>query len=427
MIMVQLPKDFLARMQKQLGADYPAYLKAMEQAPQASLRVNTLKITPEKLLSLLGLELLPVPGTNDGFVVPAGFRAGSDPFHAAGLYYMQEASAQMPARLAAIESGCSVLDLCAAPGGKSTQLAARLSGTGILVANEFSSQRVSSLISNIERMGITNAVVTNMDTEQLCTKLSEQFDVVLCDAPCAGEGMFRKNPQAVTEWSPEYVASCAVRERAILNNAARAVKPGGQLVYSTCSFSPLEDEETVSMFLDSHTDFLLNHEEKLYPHSCEGEGQYMACFIRSGKRYLSKFLPRKDMPCASWEAFRRECSEVSGSILRLPDGRVFSLPPMPFDLSGLRVMRAGLLLGEDKGKRFVPSHALAMASPVSPLMQTEPLSDQEAIRYLFGETIPRSSGKGWCTVTYRGYALGLAKSDGTILKNHFPSGLRRLS
>lgn len=425
--MVQLPKEFLARMQKQLGADFPAYLKAMEQAPKSSLRVNTLKIAPEKLLSLLGQELLPVPGTNDGFVVPAGFRAGNDPFHAAGLYYMQEASAQMPARLPAIESGWSVLDLCASPGGKSTQLAARLSGTGILVANEFSSQRVSSLISNIERMGITNAIVMNMDTEQLCTKLAGQFDVVLCDAPCAGEGMFRKNPQAVAEWSPEHVSSCAVRERAILNNAARAVKPGGQLIYSTCSFSPLEDEETVSMFLESHTDFLLVHEEKLYPHSCEGEGQYMASFIRSGERFLSKPLPRKNMPCASWEVFRKECSEVSGSILRLPDGRVFSLPPLPFELNGLRVMRAGLLLGEDKGNRFVPSHALAMASPVTPLLHTEPLSEQEAIRYLFGETIPRVCEKGWCAVTYRGYALGLAKSDGTILKNHYPSGLRRLS
>lgn len=425
--MTNLPKEYLARMRIQLGDGFHSYLEAMEQPPRSALRVNTLKTTPEKLLSLLGQKFFPVSGTDDGFLVPAGFRPGADPFHAAGLYYMQEASAQMPARLPEIRTGFTVLDLCAAPGGKSTQLAARMAGTGVLVANEYSYSRASSLISNIERMGVTNAIVTSMDTGPLCERLAGRFDVVLCDAPCAGEGMFRKNPQAITEWSPEYVLSCAVRERAILNNAAMAVKPGGRLVYSTCSFSPAEDEETAALFLKEHPDFLLEQTEKLYPHTSNGEGQYMACFIRKGECVPSKPLAGKNAPCASWEAFRKGCPEVSGRILRLPDGRVFSLPLLPFSLDGLKVLRAGLLLGEDKGTRFIPSHALAMAAPVSPLLRTEPLDEQEAVRYLFGETIPRTSEKGWCVVTFRGYALGLAKSDGSILKNHYPNGLRRLS
>ena len=425
--MIDLPKEYLARMRQQLNGSYPSYLEAMEQPPKSALRVNTLKISPEQFLSLSGTDLSPVPGTADGFIVPAGFRPGSDPFHSAGLYYMQEASAQMPARLPAIEPGDTVLDLCAAPGGKSTQLAARLAGTGVLVANEYVRERAQSLISNLERMGVTNAVVTSMDTGSLCERLSGQFDTVLCDAPCAGEGMFRKNPQAIAEWSLEHVASCSVRERAILDNAAKAVKPGGQLVYSTCSFAPAEDEETTALFLERHPDFQLDHEEKLYPHTCSGEGQYMACFTRAGKRLPSKPIAQKRGSCAAWEAFQKECSELPGQILRLADGRMLSLPPLPFDLNGLRVLRAGLLLGEDKGNRFVPSHALAMASPVTLLLHTEPLSREEAVRYLFGETIPRAAEKGWCAVTYEGYALGLAKSDGSILKNHYPSGLRRLT
>lgn len=425
--MISLPKEYLIRMQSQLGGGFDAYLEAMEQPPKSALRVNTLKIDPDQFLSLVGQDLRPLSGTEDGFLTPPGFRPGSDPFHAAGLYYMQEASAQMPARLPPIGPDDTVLDLCAAPGGKSTQLAARMNGTGVLVANEYSHARASSLISNLERTGVTNAIVTNMDTGPLCERLAGRFDVVLCDAPCAGEGMFRKNPQAVTEWSAEHVLSCAVRERAILENAAKAVKPGGQLVYSTCSFSPAEDEETVSLFLEKHPEFSLLRQEKLFPHTSDGEGQYMACFTRSGQRMPSRLQPRKSASCASWDAFRKECSDLSGDLLRLPDGRLLLLPEMPFGLDGLKVLRAGLLLGEDRGTRFIPSHALAMASPSSPLLRTEPLNEQEAVRYLFGDTIPRVSEKGWCAVTYRGYALGLAKSDGTILKNHYPSGLRRLS
>ena len=367
--------------------------------------------------------MTPLTGTTDGFAVSDGFRPGQDPLHAAGLYYMQEASAQAPARLLDVQPGMAVLDLCAAPGGKSTQLAAALNGSGLLLANEYVASRASILAGNLERLGVTNAIVTNMDTHTLCTRLSEQFDAVLCDAPCAGEGMFRKDPRAVAEWSPEHVAACALRERAILNDAAEAVKPGGRLVYSTCSFSPAEDGETTAQFLVAHPDFTLLAEQTFYPHTSEGEGQYMALFARADKRAASSFIPQKSDRCAAWEAFAPECALPAGSILRLKDGRVLLVPPLPFLLDGLRVVRAGLLLGEDKGNRFEPVHALAMTGA---LRRTEPLSKGEAARYLCGEAIPRATQKGWSTATYGGYPLGLVKCDGVTLKNHYPKGLRIL-
>ena len=235
--------------------------------------------------------------------------------------------------------------------------------------------------------------------------------------------MFRKDPRAVAEWSPEHVAACALRERAILNDAAEAVKPGGRLVYSTCSFSPAEDGETTAQFLATHPDFSLLTEQTLYPHTSEGEGQYMALFALAGKRAASSFIPQKSDRCAAWEAFAPECALPAGSILRLKDGRVLLVPPLPFLLDGLRVVRAGLLLGEDKGNRFEPAHALAMAGA---LRRTEPLSKGEAARYLCGEAIPRATQKGWSAATYLGYPLGLVKCDGVTLKNHYPKGLRIL-
>lgn len=420
---MNLPTEYLARMREQLGDAFPAYLAAMDEPPKSALRVNTLKVSPERFCALFPERLTALSGAGDGFSAPAGFRPGRDPLHAAGLYYMQEASAQKPARLLNIKPGMAVLDLCAAPGGKSTQLAAALCGTGVLVANEYVASRAQILVGNLERMGVTNAIVTNADTGTLCERLQQQFDAVLCDAPCAGEGMFRKDPRAIAEWSPEHVNACALRERGILDNAAKAVKPGGELVYSTCSFSPAEDGQTVRLFLDAHPDFSLVFEQTLYPHTSDGEGQYMAKLLRSGVRTPSAFLSERSDRCKAWDAFSGGLKPLSGRVLCLRDGRVLLVPPLPFRLDGVRVIRAGLLLGEDKGNRFEPSHALALSS-AAPFLRTEALTDAEAARYLAGEALARDSEKGWCAVTCRGYALGLAKSDGQLLKNHYPKGLR---
>ena len=416
---MNLPQAFLDRMQDQLGEDFNAYLAAMAQPEKRAARANALKLSPQKLA-----ELHPdfIPAGGEGFLLPAGFAPGKDPLHSAGAYYVQELSAQMPADLFELTPAMAVLDLCAAPGGKSGQLAAKVP-QGVLFSNEIVPNRANILLGNLERMGAKNAVVTSMDPEKLTACTGPVFDGVLVDAPCAGEGMFRKDPEAVRAWSPEHVLSCAKRQRAILTSAQRAVKPGGQLVYSTCSFSPAENEENVGWFLSEFPDFELVEERRLYPHTSLGEGQYAARLRRRGDASATAYLPQKSHKAPLAEAFlQTEATGLSGPLRLLPDGRALLLPPLPCPLDGLRVLRAGLLLGEVTKGRFVPAHALAMASGL-PLRRRVDLSAPDALRYLRGETLPAPLA-GWCAVTYQGLALGLAKGADGILKNHLPKGLR---
>lgn len=417
------PTAFLDRMQMQLGDDYGAFFAALCQPPKRSLRVNTIKTTVTDCMVEMAMPYVPNGVCQEGALTPDHFAAGKHPLHAAGLFYMQEASAQLPATLPTLPAAPVVLDLCAAPGGKSTQLAARMQG-GVLIANEIVARRAAVLTGNLERMGVTNAVVTNMEPHPLCLRLQDACDVVLVDAPCAGEGMFRKDDVAVSEWSPAHVTACAVRQRAILEDAAIAVKRGGQLVYATCSFSTQENEETVAAFLDAHPDFTCVSMQRLYPHTSLGEGQFAALLQRQGKRIPSAFHAAPSDRCAPWEAFAAETAPQTGQIRALPDGRVLLLPALPFSLDGLRIVRAGLLLGEQKDARFVPSHALAMAHAASPILHREPLDEAEAKRYLMGETLLRDAAKGFCAVTYLNHALGLAKAGDGMLKNHLPKGLR---
>ena len=422
---MNLPEAYLNRMKSQLGEDYPAYLAAMDQPEKRAARSNGLKLDRAALA-----ELRPnfVPADGDGFLLPPLFAPGKDPLHAAGGYYVQELSAQVPASLFDLTPAMAVLDLCAAPGGKSSQLAARVP-QGVLFANEIVPNRANVLLGNLERMGVKNAVVTSMDPEKLVSLTGPVFDGVLVDAPCAGEGMFRKDPGAVREWSPEHVTACARRQRAILTSAQRAVKPGGQLVYSTCSFSPAENEENVRWFLKEFPDFELVEERHLYPHTSLGEGQYAAKLQRRGAAFDTAWFSPKSDRAPLIEAFLREETTglfesvgLSGSLRLLSDGRALLLPSLPCSLDGIRLLRAGLLLGETVKGRFVPAHALAMASG-GPLRQRVELSEQDAHRYLHGETLPTNIS-GWCTVTYAGLPLGLAKGAGGILKNHLPKGLR---
>ena len=416
---MNLPEAYLDRMKGQLGEDFDAYLAAMAEPEKRAARANGLKLSPEKLA-----ELRPdfIPTGGEGFLLPEGFAPGRDPLHAAGAYYVQELSAQMPASLFDLTPGMAVLDLCAAPGGKSAQLAAKVP-YGVLFSNEIVPNRANVLLGNLERMGAKNMVITSMDPEKLTALTGPVFDAVLVDAPCAGEGMFRKDPGAVAEWSPEHVLSCAKRQRAILASAQKAVKPGGQLVYSTCSFSPAENEENVAWFLSEYPDFELMEERRLYPHTSLGEGQYAARLRRRGEASATAYLAPKNSKAPPVEAFIDEaCTGLKAPLRLLPDGRALLLPPLPCALDGMRVLRAGLLLGEVVKGRFVPAHALAMASGL-PLRQRVELSAPDALRYLHGETLPTDVA-GWCAVTHAGLALGLGKGTDGILKNHLPKGLR---
>ena len=416
---MNLPQAYLNRMKGQLGADFDAYLAAMDEPEKRAARANGLRLTPEAL-GALRPGFVPVGG--EGFLLPEGFAPGKDILHAAGAYYVQELSAQMPVSLFELTPRMAVLDLCAAPGGKSSQLAARVP-EGVLFANEIVPNRAGVLLSNLERMGVRNAVVTAMDPEKLISLTGPVFDAVLVDAPCAGEGMFRKEPEAVAAWSEEHVAACAKRQRAILASAQRAVKPGGQLVYSTCSFSPAENEENGAWFVSEFLDFELVEERRLYPHTSLGEGQYAAKFRRKGAALDPVYLPAKSDKAPLAEAFlRAETEGLWGPLRLLPDGRALLLPPLPCALDGLRLLRVGLLLGEIVKNRFVPAHALAMAAGL-PLTKRLSVSEADALRYLHGETLPTDL-TGWCAVTCMGLPLGLGKGAAGVLKNHLPKGLR---
>ena len=282
------PAAFLSRMEQQLGESFPAFRSALEEPPRKALHINSIKTDRAELSALLSAELPVLSENPEGAALPADFNPNATPLHAAGLFYMQEATAQAPVAMLPLPDEPVVLDLCAAPGGKSTQLAAKMRG-GVLFSNEIVPSRAEVLSGNLERMGVLNAIVTNAAPKPLCELLAGRCDAVLVDAPCAGEAMFRKDEQAVRDWSSEHVETCAVRQRAILEDAQKAVKPGGTLVYATCSFSPQENEETVQAFLNRHPDFSPIEMRRFYPHTSAGEGQFAAVLVREGARVSSAF------------------------------------------------------------------------------------------------------------------------------------------
>ena len=428
--MANLPEEFLMRMKAQLGEDdFAAYLRAMDERPRRALRVNTLKITPETFVGMADFPLSPTGLLPESFFFEDDIAIGRHSLHAAGLCYVQEPAAQVPATLSGVTRGMTVLDLCAAPGGKTTQLAALLQNTGLLVANEPVRGRAEVLAGNLERLGVTNALVTCMRPDALAAQLGACFDVVLVDAPCSGEGMFRKDDTAVREWSPEHVLACAARQGQILESAALLLKPSGRLVYSTCTFSREENEDAIETFLQAHPDFSRAESRRMYPHSSIGEGQYMALLTRAGNGAdnATVLAEPKGEEVPLFEAFWRETflSEPPRAML-LPDGRVM-LPPalLPKELKGLHILRAGVLAGEIKNGRFTPDHALALAYPAAAFRQTMGLECGALTRFLAGETVACYPDRsGWCPATVLGHPVGWGKAVDGVLKNHIPKGLR---
>jgi NOL1/NOP2/sun family putative RNA methylase len=415
-----------------LGEDgVSAYLAAMKQPQKRALRVNTLKASAEEFRDKVDFPLEPVGLVPDSFFFDDDVAIGKHPLHAAGLCYVQEPSAQVPASLLDVRPGMAVLDLCAAPGGKATQLAALMQNQGLLVVNEAIRSRTDTLLGNLERLGVTNALVVSARPDALEDPLCGLFDRVLVDAPCSGEGMFRKDDIAIGVWSPEHVASCANRQWSILHSAAKMLKPGGQLVYSTCTFSKEENEDTIQTFFETDWGFKLAETRRLYPHTSVGEGQFMAVLERTdGDAPPAEQLvetPLERLP--AWEAFWQDTflGEPPG-VYPVHDGRVF-LPPatLPGKANRTHVLRAGVLAGEwDKNAgRFTPAHALAMAYPASAFQRTVSLEGRELIRFFSGETVPCDPAlSGWCAVTALGWSIGWGKAVQGVLKNHIPKGLR---
>lgn len=450
---MELPQDFKDRMQKMLATEFDAFLQSYEEERAQSLRVNTLKISKEDFISLSPFQLRGVPWVSEGFYYTIGDRPGKHPYHEAGLYYIQEPSAMAVAALAGVKPGERVLDLCAAPGGKTTQLAAALQGKGLLVSNEIHPARAKILAQNVERMGISNAIVTNETPQLLAKRLPEFFDRIVVDAPCSGEGMFRKDEEAQSHWSIQNVGRCAQRQAEILQCAARMLRPGGTLVYSTCTFAPEENEGSISTFLSENPDFGIKkitayegfmpgrpewadalpdvaNTFRLWPHRLEGEGHYVAVLQKWGDslpREIIEKLPT--IAPSAWQLYKQFAKE---NLVHRPQGfpvlfgEQLYLMSYPLPLKGMKVLRAGLHLGTCKKNRFEPSHALALALKAEAVRHSCNLKsgDSRIKAYLKGETICIEGEKGWQLVCIDGYPLGWGKLSGNILKNHYPKGLR---
>ena len=500
-----LPKEFTERMKKMLGEESPAFFAEYGRTHYQALRINANKAGREDFLLRAPFTLVPVPWAADGFYYDSADAPGKHPWHEAGVYYIQEPSAMAPAeylmrpmeRDAAPVSkdaekngeedtsghtyaGERILDLCAAPGGKSTQIASVMRGRGLLVCNEIHPARVKILSENVERMGISNAVVTNETPARLAERFPSYFTRILVDAPCSGEGMFRRNEEAQREWSPANVELCAARQDEILDCAAEMLAPGGRMVYSTCTFAPAENEGSIARFLTRHKDFyveevpladgmehgcpewvndmpeeesmrlaeMISRTIRLWPHRLQGEGHYLAVLRKEGelqpkqtdgKPGCESGIPAREirMPgkgCAEYLGFAEEAfcenspfaKEEAGRYLRFGE-QLYRMPEGMPALSGLKVLRPGLHLGTVKKDRFEPSHALALALRAEDVKHSIdlPADDSEIAGYLRGETFPLEGEKGWYLVTVDGYSAGWGKLAGGVMKNHYPKGLRK--
>ena len=429
-----LPELFLERMRSQLGEEYEAFLQSLQRPRAVALRFNPLK----GQIPTLPFVRENVPWEPMGFYYDPDQRPGLHVYHEAGVYYLQEASAMAPAALLDPQPGERICDLCAAPGGKSTQIAGRLRGQGLLLCNEINPKRAKILSRNIERLGIANALVTNESPAALSRRLPGFFDRVLVDAPCSGEGMFRKEEAAVTDWSEDAVQMCARRQGEILDCAAQLVRPGGRLVYSTCTFSPQENEEAVLSFLHRHPEFAPEAVDapwfqksgegmyRLWPHKLLGEGHF-AAVLRKMEQEAPSSPPLFSGGKAPklWESFAKELNIQlpEGSAVQFGETLYWAPREMP-DITGLKVLRPGLELGTVKKDRFEPAHALALWLDHCGCQISFPPEGPEIAAYLHGDVISCRE-KGWCLVKAGCYSLGWGKGDGNRLKNHYPKGLRR--
>lgn len=453
---MKLPIEYTDKMKVLLGEDYQAYEDSFTKPHYASLRVNTLKITPEEFVKISPFKLEPVPWTQNGFYYDPNEQPAKHPYYYAGLYYIQEPSAMTPAALLPIEEGDRVLDLCAAPGGKTTELAAKLNGTGLLVTNDISNSRAKALLKNVELFGVRNGIVTSEAPEKLLRYFEGYFDKILIDAPCSGEGMFRKDPAMVKSWEEIGVPYYDKLQKEIILNAARMLRKGGKMLYSTCTFSPEENESTIQYLLDTFPEFKVlevpmcegfdhGHPEwvdgdeslkncvRLWPQKIKGEGHFIALLQKGDEDERMKVKHKEKS-----EKITEEASQFLKQVAvknfkknhRLFEERLMSLPDGLVNLDGLRMLRTGMYLGDIKKNRFEPSQPLAMA-----LKKEEfdavidlPLKDDRVIRYLKGETIEVEDRKasGYHLVCVDGFPLGFGKLSKGTLKNKYHQGWRWL-
>lgn len=458
---MNLPIAFEEEMKALLGPEeYEEYLKCFDEPRHYGLRVNTAKISVEDFLKIAPWPLERVPWIRNGFYYDGeSVQPAKHPYYFAGLYYLQEPSAMTPADRLPVEPGDRVLDVCAAPGGKATELGAKLNGTGVLAANDLSSSRAKGLLKNLELFGIGNALVLSEEPGKLVPYFREYFDKILIDAPCSGEGMFRKDRKMVRAWEehgPEYFSKI---QRSIVTQAAEMLRPGGMMLYSTCTFSPLENEQTIEYLLQQYPEFKICEMEgyegfaqgipeasesgdealrrtvRIFPHRMKGEGHFLALLRKgeAGSQPCSPALKAKGIKLpAELEEFLRDVDrDMEPSRIDLRGGRVYYMPEDLPSLKGIRFLRTGLLLGELKKNRFEPSQAFAMNLKKEEYRRTLdlPAEDSRVVRYLKGETLDvedlvSNREKGWYLVCVDGYPLGFGKLVNQTLKNKYLPGWR---
>ena len=434
--MYKLPEQFIENMKKQLPEnEWEAFFACYENKPYKGVRLNPLKGGMDELKGILPFLGEQVAWEKNGYYTDEE-KLGASPHHFAGLFYSQEPSAMCAAPLLEVQEGEKVLDLCSAPGGKGTQLACAMRGKGLIVLNEPISSRAKILSQNVERMGIKNAVVLNEYPETLAKRFAGYFDKILVDAPCSGEGMFRKNSEeALAEWSEENVAMCAERQASILDCATEMLKKGGRLVYSTCTFAYAEDEGQVCDYLQKHPEMRLIKQEKLYPHKVKGEGHFAALFEKTEKtgEWDSRIKTAKNSVTQKSERAYRDFEKTffhEKFAFRLfeNNGVLYELPEEVFDWKGLNILRVGIRLGEVKNDRFEPAHSLVACVKASECKSALnlPLADNRVEQYLHGEMIEGDIPNGWCLVCVDGYPLGLGKAVNGSIKNHLPKGIRKV-
>lgn len=474
---VTWPAGFVNRMQEMLGDEWPAFLCGFTGEPVQGIRFRNGRtaVSPEeqrRILKSLGADdAIPVPWEETAWTIHAGVRPGRAFWHDMGLYYIQEPSAMSAAPLMEPGGRERILDLCAAPGGKSTQIADRLPEDALLIANEIHPTRSRILSQNIERMGIGRAVVTSESPEGLAGRLPHFFHRILVDAPCSGEGMFRKNPLAVSEWSPDQVRVCADRQDLILDEAVQMLCPGGRIVYSTCTFAPEEDEGTILRFLRRHPDFhvasvsskngrtagrpewaaedltgtereMLSRTLRLWPHLVKGEGHFEAVLEQDGIREGSGAVREKNSGKPGGELSRTEfrmvrffledllVPEAAAEILAEPlirfGDQIYRLPAGAPPTDGIRILRPGLHLGTMRKGRFEPAHALALWLDGKECRnRTNLTADDPALTSWYrGESIHVNGAAGWTLITVDHHPAGWGKRSGMQVKNHLPKGLR---
>lgn len=442
----ELPKIFLERMRSILKDDYNMFLESYSQPPFKGLRVNTLKCSVDKLKNILNINLIPSPFFANSFYIDENIKLGNNPLHHCGAFYLQEPSASGAVNALNIQNGDKVLDLCSAPGGKSTQIASQLNGTGLLWSNEIVNKRATILMSNIERMGIKNSVVSSISPEILCTRLQGYFDKVLVDAPCSGEGMFRKDTQAINEWSEEHTKSCAERQLQILESAKLCLKKGGTLVYSTCTFSIYENENVIEKFIKNNPDFELvdcnlpygrsginvPQSRRIYPMD-GGEGHFIAKLVKKSDDtgYTADVIDINNKPNINKmaeELYKEIFIEDNIPKFTVINDKVIIKPVTP-QLNGLGVIRSGILFGEVKKNRIEPAHNLFTSSKKENFKNSVDfdVNSTEINKYLLGEEIEVDTKlKGYTAVCVNGITLGFGKCSNGRLKNKYPKGLRKV-